>query len=61
MKIRELLKDLDGKNRIVVSDIWGVEYEIPNPQAAIINYGHYTIKNWFAYDNVIHINIQSEF
>lgn len=60
MKVRELLKDLQSRTEIHItaSPYTGDEFICKNPQQAIINYGHETVKNWFVMDNTIYINLE---
>jgi hypothetical protein len=60
MKVRELLKSLQSRTEIHItsSPYTGDEFICENPQQAIINYGHESIKNWFVMDNMIYINLE---
>lgn len=60
MKVRELLKSLQSRTEIhiISSPYTGDEFICENPQQAIINYGHESIKNWFVMDNMIYINLE---
>lgn len=60
MKVRELLKDLQSRTEIHItaSPYTGDEFMCKNPEQAIINYGHKSIKNWFVMDNMIYINLE---
>jgi hypothetical protein len=60
MKVRELLKSLQSRTKIHItaSPYTGDEFISENPQQAIINYGHESIKNWFVMDNTIYINLE---
>lgn len=55
MKVRELLKSLQSRIKIHIT---GDEFVCENPEQAIINYGHETVKNWFVMDNTIYINLE---
>lgn len=60
MKVRELLKDLQSRTEIHItaSPYTGDEFMCKNPEQAIINYDHKSIKNWFVMDNMIYINLE---
>lgn len=60
MKVRELLKSLQSRTEIHItsSPYTGDEFICENPQQAIINYDHESIKNWFVMDNMIYINLE---
>lgn len=59
MKVRELLKDLQSRTKIYFTAKYtGDEFMCKNPEQAIINYGHESIKNWFVMDNMIYINLE---
>lgn len=60
MKVRELLKSLQSRTEIhITASLYtGDEFICENPQQAIINYGHESIKNWFLMDNMIYINLE---
>lgn len=60
MKVRELLKSLQSRTEIYItaSPYTDDEFICENPQQAIINYGHESIKNWFVIDNTIYINLE---
>lgn len=60
MKVRELLKSLQSRTEIHItsSPYTGDEFICENPQQAIINYVHESIKNWFVMDNMIYINLE---
>lgn len=60
MKVRELLKSLQSRTEIHItsSPYTGDKFICENPQQAIINYGHESIKNWFVMDNMIYINLE---
>lgn len=60
MKVRELLKNLQSRIEIHItaSPYTDDEFICENPQQAIINYGHESIKNWFVIDNMIYINLE---
>lgn len=60
MKVRELLKSLQSRTEIHItsSPYTGDEFICENPQQAIINYGHESIKNWFVMNNMIYINLE---
>ncbi len=49
MKVRELLKSLQSRTEIHItaSPYTGDEFMCKNPEQAIINYGHESVKNWF--------------
>lgn len=60
MKVRELLKSLQSRTEIHIttSPYTDDEFICKNPQQAIINHGHKSIKNWFVMDNTIYINLE---
>jgi hypothetical protein len=60
MKVRELLKNLQSRTEIHItaSPYTCDEFICENPQQAIINYGHESVKNWFVMDNMIYINLE---
>lgn len=59
MKVRELLKSLQCRTKIHITDLHtGDEVIYDNPEQAILNYGHESVKNWFVMDNMIHINLE---
>lgn len=59
MKIRELLKDLQSRTKIhITAPCTGDEFMCENPEQAIINHGHESIKNWIIMDNIIYINLE---
>lgn len=60
MKVRELLKSLQSRTEIhITTNLYtGDEFICKNPQQAIINHGHETVKNWFVMDNTIYINLE---
>lgn len=60
MKVRELLKSLQSRTEIHITanPYTGDEFICKNPQQAIVNYGHESIKNWFVMDNTIYINLE---
>ena len=60
MKVRELLKSLQSQTEINItaSPYTSDEFICKNPQQAIINHGHESIKNWFVMDNTIYINLE---
>lgn len=60
MKVRELLKSLQSQTEIHItaSPYTGDEFICKNPQQAIVNYGHESVKNWFVMDNAIYINLE---
>lgn len=57
MKVRELLKSLQSRTEIHITTQYD-EFICKNPQQAIINHGHESIKNWFVMDNTIYINLE---
>lgn len=60
MKVRELLKSLQSRTKIHIITIpyTDDEFICKNPEQAIINYGHESVKNWFVMDNIIYINLE---
>lgn len=62
MKVRELLKDFNGNNKVNIYDRhdW-TTHEYRNYEQAILNYGHFTVRNWRVENDVITISIQSQF
>lgn len=59
MKVRELLKSLQSRTKIIITTPYiDDEFVCKNPQQAIINYGHETVKNWFVMNNTIYINLE---
>lgn len=60
MKVRELLKSLQSRTKIhiITTPYTDDEFICKNPEQAIINYGHESVKNWFVMDNIICINLE---
>lgn len=59
MKVRELLKGLQSRTEIHITDPYtGDEFISENPEQAIINYGYEPVKNWFVMNNTIYINLE---
>lgn len=60
MKVRELLKSLQSQTKIhiITTPYTDDEFIYKNPEQAIINYGHESVKNWFVMDNIIYINLE---
>lgn len=60
MKVRELLKSLQSRTKIhiIATPYADDEFICKNPEQAIINYGHESVKNWFVMDNIIYINLE---
>lgn len=60
MKVRELLKSLQSRTKIyiITTPYTDDEFICKNPEQAIINYGHESVKNWFVMDNIIYINLE---
>lgn len=62
MKIRELLKNFNGNNKVIVYDSHDYStHKYSNFEQAILNYGHFTVKHWSVENDVITISIQSQF
>lgn len=62
MKIRELLKNFFGDNEVQVKDDHDYSiHKFKNYEQAILNYGHFTVKNWHIENDVLYISIQSQF
>lgn len=60
MKVRELLKSPQSRTKIhiITTPYTDDEFICKNPEQAIINYGHESVKNWFVMDNIIYINLE---
>lgn len=59
MKVRELLKSLQSRTKIhITAPFTGDEFICENPEQAILNYGHESVKNWFVMDDMIYINLE---
>ena len=63
MKVRELLKDFNGKIRVRIYDQHDFStHDFATHEQAILNYGHFTVRNWgIEEDGLMFINIRSQF
>lgn len=62
MKVRELLKDFSGNNKVIIYDSHNYStHDCRNFEQAILNYGHYTVRTWSIENDVITISIRSQF
>ncbi len=63
MKIRELLKDFNGKIKVRIHDQHDFStHDFATHEQAILNYGHFTVRNWgIEEDGLMFINIRSQF
>lgn len=62
MKVNEFFKNFDGYNRVIIHDNFNNKnFEYRNYRQAVIDHGYYTIKSWSVDNDVIILNIQSQF
>ena len=63
MKVRELLKNFNGRIKVRIYDQYDFStHDCATHEQAILNYGHFTVRNWgIEEDGLIFINIQSQF